>query len=51
MKMHVNLGAKVVYKHKPTYVQTHGKERIKADWQKDVHLGIIDCVLDGEPVG
>ena len=32
MKMNVDVGAEVVNKHKPTYVQTHSKKHVKADW-------------------
>ena len=51
MKMNVDVGAEVVDKHKPTDIQTHGKKHVKADWQKDMHLGIIDCVPDGSLIG
>ena len=50
MKIHVDAGAKPVAKHKPTYVPLHWKERVKADIEKDVRLGIIERIPDGEPV-
>ena len=50
MKIHVDDDAVPVAKHKPTYVPLHWKERVKADLEKDVRLGIIERVPDGEPV-
>ena len=34
-KIHMDVGAEVVDKHKPKYVPLHGKEHVKADLRKE----------------
>ena len=50
MRIHMDREANPVARHKPTYVPLHWKERVKADLEKDVCLGIIERVLEGHPV-
>ena len=51
MKKPMDVGEEVVDKHKPIYIQLHGKECVKPELGKDNHLGMIGCVPNEEPVG
>ena len=49
MKIHIDPDARPVARHKPVYVPLLWKQQVKADLDKDVRLGSIEPVPEGEP--
>ena len=50
MKLLMSTDATPVAPHSPMPVPMHWQEQVKADIERDVSLGVLEPVPDGEPV-